>query len=213
MRLSSVGYPMYKLDDLLDKNYYDEEVLFNIRKYPIYYKKQTPLYDLTRTLKRAPWMGALAIPLFLLLELLYLSTVTQEEDKRPVYPLSPELRAEARKLDQYSEDVKLLAKYHIGTSQELFSFQEQVQDQLDELSKERNHIRNQIRRAPKEEKAQLKLDAKEITTKMSPLRKELKIANRIAERSSKVMELLELERQMEQETLEHERIKEWSYKR
>ena len=158
-------------------------------------------------------MGALAIPLFLLLELLYLSTVTQEEDKRPVYPLSPELRAEARKLDQYSEDVKLLAKYHIGTSQEFFSFQEQVQDQLDELSKERDQIRNQIRRALEEEKAQLKLDAKEITTKMSPLRKELKIANRIAERSSKVMELLELERQMEQETLEHERIKEWSYKR
>ena len=213
VRLSSVGYPMYKLDDLLDKNYYDEEVLFNIRKYPIYYKKQTPLYDLTRTMKRAPWMGALTFPLFLLLELLYLSTVTQEEDKRPVYPLSPELRAEARKLDQYSEDVKLLAKYHIGTSQELFSFQEQMQHQLEELSEERDHIRNQIRRAPEEEKAQLKLDAKEITTKMSPLRKELKIANRIAERSPKVMELLELERQMEQETLEHERIKEWSYER
>ena len=130
-----------------------------------------------------------------------------------MYPLSPELRAEARKLDQYSEDVKLLAKYHIGTSQELFSFQEQVQDQLDELSKERDQIRNQIRRTPEEEKVQLKLDAKEITTKMSPLRKELKIANRIAERSPRVMELLELERQMEQETLEHERIKEWSYER
>ena len=130
-----------------------------------------------------------------------------------MYPLSPELRAEARKLDQYSEDVKLLAKYHIGTSQELFSFQEQMQHQLEELSEERDHIRNQIRRAPEEEKTQLKLDAKEITTKMSPLRKELKIANRITERSPKVMELLELERQMEQETLEHERIKEWSYKR
>ena len=88
-----------------------------------------------------------------------------------------------------------------------------MQHQLEELSEERDHIRNQIRRAPEEEKAQLKLDAKEITTKMSPLRKELKIANRIAERSPKVMELLELERQMEQETLEHERIKEWSYER
>ena len=131
----------------------------------------------------------------------------------PVYPLSPELRAEARKLDQYSEDVRLLAKYRIGTSQELFSFQERLQGQLEELAEERNRIRNQIRRAPEEEKAQLKLDAKEITKKMSPLRKELKIANRIEERSCKVAELLELERQMEQETLERERIRERSYER
>ena len=65
-----------------------------------------------------------------------------------------------------------------------------MQHQLEELSEERDHIRNQIRRAPEEEKAQLKLDAKEITTKMSPLRKELKIANRIAERSPKVWNFL-----------------------
>ena len=164
-------------------------------------------------MKRDPWMGMLAIPFFLLLELLYMSGVTQEEKKMPVYPLSPELRAEARKLDQYSEDVRLLAKYRIGTSQELFSFQEQVQGQLDELTKERDHIRNQIRRAPEKDKAQLTLDAKEITTKMSPLRMELKITNRIQERSYKVAELLEQERQMERETLEHERIREWSYER
>ena len=164
-------------------------------------------------MKRDPWMGMLVIPFFLLLELLYMSVVTQEEKKMPVYPLSPELRAEARKLDQYSEDVRLLAKYRIGTSQELFSFQEQVQGQLDELTKERDHIRNQIRRALEKEKAQLKLDAKEITTKMSPLRMELKIANRIQERSYKVAELLEHEQQMERETLEHERIREWSYER
>ena len=213
VRLSSVGYSADKIDDILYKNDIEGEVFHKSLQYPIYYKKQTPLYDLERTMKRDPWMGMLAIPFFLLLELLYMSVVTQEEKKMPVYPLSPELRAEARKLDQYSEDVRLLAKYRIGTSQELFSFQEQVQGQLDELTKERDHIRNQIRRAPEKEKAQLKLDAKEITTKMSPLRMELKIANRIQERSYKVAELLEQERQMERETLEHERIREWSYER
>ena len=213
VRLSSVGYPVDKIDDILYKNDLEGEVFHKALRYPIYYKKQTPLYDLTYTVKRAPWIGALAIPFFLLLELLHMSVVTQEEKKMPVYPLSPELRAEARKLDQYSEDVRLLAKYRIGTSQELFSFQERLQGQLEELAEERDRIRNQIRRAPEEEKAQLKLDAKEITKKMSPLRKELKIANRIEERSCKVAELLELERQMEQETLERERIRERSYER
>ena len=62
--------------------------------------------------------------------------LTQEEKKMPTYPLSPELRAEARKLDQYSEDVRLLAKYQIGTSQELFLFHQQVVGQLEELCAE-----------------------------------------------------------------------------
>ena len=48
---------------------------------------------------------------------------------------------------------------------------------------------------------------------MSPLRKELKIANRIEERSYRVAELLQQEWQMEQETLERERIRERSYER
>ena len=85
--------------------------------------------------------------------------------------------------------------------------------QLEELSEEREHIRNRIRRAPEEEKAQLKEEAKEITNKMTPLRKELKIANRIEERSPRVAELLEQEWQIEQEAIERERIHERSYER
>jgi len=213
VRLSSVGYPIDKLDALLYQNYCSGEIFHKSLQYPIYYTKQTPLYDLTRTMKRAPWVGVLALPFFLLIELLYMCVVTQEEKKMPTYPLSPELRAEARKLDQYSEDVRLLAKYQIGTSQELFLFQQQVVGQLEELSEERDHIRNRIRRAPEEEKAQLKEEAKEITNKMTPLRKELKIANRIEERSPRVAELLEQEWQIEQEAIERERIHERSYER
>ena len=213
VRLSSVGYPTEKIDDILYRNDLEGEVFHKALQYPIYYKKQTPLHDLVRTMKREPWMGMLALPFFLLLELLHMSVVTQEAKKMPVYPLSPELRAEARKLDQYSEDVRLLAKCRIGTSQELFSFQKQVRRQLEELSAEREQIRNRIRRAPEGEKAQLKEEAKVISSKMTPLRKELKIANRIKERSHRVTELLDQEWKIEQETKEHERIYERSYER
>ena len=70
-----------------------------------------------------------------------------------------------------------------------------------------------MRQAPEEEKVQLKEEAKEITNKMTPLRKELKIANRIEERSPRVAELLEQEWQIEQEAIERERIHERSYER
>ena len=137
----------------------------------------------------------------------------QEYGKPPVYPLSPELRAEIRKMDEYAEDIKLLAQYQIGTAQELFAFQENVEQQIIQLVDEREHIRNRIRRAQEEEKALLKEEAKTITKKIEPLRKQLRSARRIEERSTKVTELLNQERQAEQEAMEHNRRIERSYER
>ena len=77
----------------------------------------------------------------------------------------------------------------------------------------REHIRNRIRRAPEEEKAQLKEEAKIITKKIEPLRKQLRSARRIEERSAKIAGLLDQERQAEQEAIEHNRRIERSYER
>ena len=115
-------------------------------------------------------------------------------------PLSPTLREEVRKLDKYIEDYKLLCDCHIDTAEELFAFRENVDAQLEELKREREHIRNKIRRAPESEKQELKLQAKAVTQQMDPLRKQQRIAKRIAERSvPKVENLLAMERQQETE--------------
>ena len=115
-------------------------------------------------------------------------------------PLSPTLREEVRKLDKYIEDYTLLCECHIDTAEELFAFRENVDAQLEELKQEREHIRNKIRRAPESEKPELKLQAKAVTQKIDPLRKQQRIARRIAERSiPKVENLLAMERQQETE--------------
>ena len=72
--------------------------------------------------------------------------------------------------------------------------------QIEELKAQREHIRNKIRRAPESEKPELKLQAKAVTQKIDPLRKQQRIARRIAERSiPKVENLLAMERQQETE--------------
>ena len=72
--------------------------------------------------------------------------------------------------------------------------------QIEELKQEREHIRNKIRRAPEEKKAELKLAAKTVSAKMEPLRKQQRSAKRIAERSiPKEENLLAMERQQETE--------------
>ena len=69
--------------------------------------------------------------------------------------------------------------------------------QITQLERDRELIRNKIRRAPEEEKEILKLQAKAVTEKIIPLRKQQRIAKRIAERTPTVQSLLALERQQE----------------
>ena len=71
--------------------------------------------------------------------------------------------------------------------------------QIEELKAQREHIRNKIRRAPETEKPELKLQAKAVTQKMGPLRKQQRIAKRIAERTPQINNLLAMERQQETE--------------
>ena len=133
-------------------------------------------------------------------------------------PLSPLLREEVRKLDKYIEDYKLLCDCHIDTAEELFAFREDMDARINQLKAQREHIHNKIHRAPESEKPELKLQAKAITQKMDPLRKQQRIAKRIADRSApKVENLLAMERQQEAEFMKgdknNERNKSRTYTR
>ena len=144
-------------------------------------------------------MDGLQLTFAIFTELLKICTGNNLAENKNL-PLSPLLREEVRKLDKYIEDYKLLCDCHIDTAEELFAFQENMGAQIEELTQEREHIRNKIRRASESEKTELKLQAKTVTQKMEPLRKQQRIAKRIAERSmAKVEDLLAMERQQESE--------------
>ena len=117
-------------------------------------------------------------------------------------PLSPMLREEVRKLEQYDEDLQLLCRYHIDTPEELSAFREKTIGKIHALTQERNGIYNKIRRAEEPEKSELKEQAKIISQRIAPLRKELRCADRIWERSlPAVQNLLEQERRLEKEVV------------
>ena len=145
-------------------------------------------------------MDGLQLTFAIFTELLKICTGNNLLAENKHLPLSPLLREEVRKLDKYIEDYKLLCDCHIDTAEELFAFREDIDAQIDQLKAEREHIRNKIRRAPESEKPELKLQAKAVTAKMEPLRKQQRSAKRIAERSApKVENLLAMERQQETE--------------
>ena len=92
------------------------------------------------------------------------------------------MRAEVQKLDKYIEEYKLLCDNHIESPKELLSFQETLSSRISEFEQERYALRLKLRRVKTpDEDAALKEQAKEITKKITSLRKELKVAQRIEE--------------------------------
>ena len=146
-------------------------------------------------------MNSIELMFELFVAMLKLCTGTNFSENKSV-PLSPQLREEVRKLDQYNNDMKLLCKYHIGTAEELSAFREETIQKIHALVQERSSIYNKIRRATEPTKTELKEQAKAISQQIAPLRKELKCADRIWDRSlDTVKNLLEQERQMEEQVM------------
>lgn len=101
---------------------------------------------------------------------------------------------------------------HIGTAEELSAFREETIQKIHVLVQERNGIYNKIRRAAEPEKTELKARARAVSQQIAPLRKELKSADRIWDRSlDTVKNLLDQERQLEVQVMN--RYKERSYER
>ncbi|MBQ8868480.1 MAG: relaxase/mobilization nuclease domain-containing protein [Oscillospiraceae bacterium] len=159
--------------------------------------KRRPLLVLERDKYISGWDDTIIVLFELFIELLKICIVgnTHEYDNRPV---SPMMRAEMRKLDRYIEEYNLLCDNNLNSPKKLLDFQENLSFRISELEQERYALRLKLRRVktPEEDTA-LKEQCKEITKKITPLRKEYKIAMRIEEHIPKIKALLDAERNIE----------------
>ena len=202
VRLKSLG-PQYTPDDI------HERLLANHSKPELYcilypQRKRTPLLAIEYAYREARKMDGLQLLFAIFLEILKVCTGNNLAENK-VLPLSPLLREEVRKLDQYIEDHQFLCVCHIDTAEELSAFRASTTAKIAELETQREQIRNRIRRASETEKAQLKEQAKALTSQIIPLRKQLKIVDRIMERSARMWQLLDQERQLETNEITKER--------
>ena len=175
--------------------------------------KRKPLLVIEYEWRRFERMDTVQVLFALFIELLKICTGNNIEEKHN-RPLSPIMRAEVQKLDKYIEEYKLLCDNHIESPKELLSFQENLSARISELEQERYAIRLKLRRAKTpEEDAALKEQAKEITARITPLRKELKVALRIEEHIPRIKELLDAERNIEMKRNNLIKKKERGYER
>lgn len=95
------------------------------------------------------------------------------------------LRDDLMKLDELTAQTRLLGSHGIVTDEQLFSYQRKVEGNIKALTDERKNLHNEIRRVGLSEAdiASAKAEISAISTRLTVLRKELKLCKGIAERS------------------------------
>ena len=103
------------------------------------------------------------------------------------------LREDLMKLDQISAQVRLLGREKISTSQQLFLYQSKVKAEMEHLTENRTHLRNEVRRTNRDDEtlSSCKAQISAISGRLNELRKELKLIDGIADRSGIIREKLE----------------------
>ncbi|MFR1293970.1 MAG: hypothetical protein ACLSBH_00185 [Coprobacillus cateniformis] len=85
------------------------------------------------------------------------------------------------KLDNINKETKLLCINKIDTSKQLFSYQNQQQEQMNSLISKRKHMRYKLRSVHSEdEKSLLKSEISKLTAEIGKLRKEVILCDHIA---------------------------------
>ena len=113
------------------------------------------------------------------------------------------LKEDLLKCDQYSEQAKLLSKYHVNTDEDLSLLMERIDVKMQELSSQRDERRLIAKRVlPAAETDNAREEAKELTREIRELRHEAKVCREVQDRSGHVRENLEIvdrDRQKEKE--------------
>ena len=100
-------------------------------------------------------------------------------------------KEELLKLDELSEQTRLLGKHGIHTDEQLLQYKSSVEGEIKSLTADRTDLRKMTRRKIDDvELSQTKEKISQITEKLRTLRKEVKLCNNIAERSGLMKEHL-----------------------
>lgn len=122
-------------------------------------------------------------------------------------PTSPFMKEELRKIDEISAQVRYMTTNNISTLSDLHADRDKNQSEMDNLIDYRKRLQNKIRRASPAEKEILRAKKTGITEQITDLRKKLKYAKGIEERSIRIDERMNALYENEQQAKENHRPK------
>lgn len=129
--------------------------------------------------------------------------------KQNVSRLHYYLKEDLMKIDKISMEIKLLARENISTIEQLFSYKNSIEKEIDSLIDIRGSLRKNVRKnADETEISKIKDKISDLTRKIRKLRKEITLCDGIAERS-KVIEdrLKQIQKDEEKERMKGGKVR------
>ena len=199
IRLKNLGYTAEGIEKRFEENFSNRNNRNEWNNYIISRRKYFPLETMAKQLEfsieHSKKPDKIFVDTMFLLIIMVFKLITEVAD---AMLLSPEMRHAAKDIKQYVADYHFLTDNQIHTTDDLALNIEETQQKIAELEEKRSKADNKKRRATTpEDKERYKALRKEITQEITPLRKELKQAEDILDKSPHLYELLQKEHQAE----------------
>lgn len=125
------------------------------------------------------------------------------------YKLTPEMRAEVKKMDKYSEQIRFICKYKLETINDIDNLKEQKKEELQKTLNIRNRLYYKRQKLDNEsEKDVVTKEIISVTSAIEKVRKEIKLCDEVGDNARKMKrQIKELKEREKQKSKEKERRK------
>ena len=199
-RLDKLGFTETVIIGYFDKNWGNEDFAqYEWNTHLPYKAKQLPLTSLMKQLQFTVEHSNDPEKIFVSGIFCLIISLFQFAKKTADYFIqSAELRYEARNIKQYISEYKFLQAEKLNTLKDISSYTDTTRAEITELERTRTVADNKTRRAKTpEEKQKYKDERKAITEHVTPLRKKLRMAEEIYNKSPRLFDLVKEERNFE----------------
>ena len=112
---------------------------------------------------------------------------TENDLKSNITRITPELIREIKKMDEYSNQAKLLVTNNINTEEELLDFEKSIYEKINPLKSKRENLWKKHKKAKTgDEKKDIENQIIDISKKISPLAEQIKCCNNITNRLNRI---------------------------
>lgn len=125
------------------------------------------------------------------------------------YKLFPEMRAEVKKMDKYSQQIRFICKYKLETINDIDNLKEQKQEELQKTLNTRNRLYYKRQKLDNEsEKDVVTKEIISVTSAIEKVRKEIRLCDEVSDNTRKMKEQIKEMKKKEQEKVKGKKLKE-----
>lgn len=126
------------------------------------------------------------------------------------YKLTPKMRAEVKKMDKYSEQIRFICKYELETINDVENLKEQKKEELQKILNTRNRLYYKRQKVDNEsEKDVVTKEIISVTSVLQKVRKEIKLCDEIVDNTDRMKKQIKQREEKEQNKEQKKKVRKY----